>query len=93
MKTYYVCEDYYGKPNYDKTNCSQCFNQHCVIKGITKVKDYTDKYCVDNIDLLKHEPELYEFYQKYFVDFNNYKRFSKNQTTKDQLSLFDFESD
>ena len=72
-----------------ESSCSGCFNEHCVIKGITKVKDYTDKYCVDNIDLLKHEPELYAFYQKYFIDFNNWKRFSKRQTDKDQLSLFD----
>ena len=76
-----------------KASCSHCFNEHCVIKGITKAKDYVDKYCVDNIDLLKHEPQLYEFYQKYFLDWNNYKRFSKKQEVKDQLSLFDFTED
>ena len=74
-------------------SCSNCFNEHCVIKGITKMKDYTDKYCVDNIDLLRHEPELYAFYQKYFIDWNNYKRFSKKKEVKDQLSLFDFGGD
>lgn len=76
-----------------KSNCSNCFNEHCVIKGITKAKDYTDKYCADNVDLLSHEKQLYDFYQKYFVDFNNYKRFSKKQTDRDQLSLLDDENE
>lgn len=72
-----------------KSSCSHCFNEHCVIKGITKAKDYTDKYCADNVDLLKHNKELYDFYRNYFTDWNNYKRFSKKQGEKDQLSLFD----
>ena len=72
-----------------KSNCSSCFNEHCVIKGITKAKDYTDKYCADNLRLLETNKELYDFYKNYFVDYNNYKRFSKKQTEKDQLSLFD----
>lgn len=76
-----------------QSNCSSCFNEHCVIRGITKAKDYVDKYCCDNIDLLKGNEELYEFYRHYFDDWNNYKRFSKKQEVKDQLSLFDFEED
>lgn len=72
-----------------KSSCSHCFNEHCVIKGITQAKDYTDKYCADNVNLLKHNEELYNFYRNYFTDWNNYKRFSKKQGEKDQLSLFD----
>ena len=72
-----------------KSNCSQCFNEHCVIKGITKVKDYTDKYCADNVELLESNKELYEFYRHYFEDFETWKRFSKKQVVKDQMSIFD----
>ena len=92
--TYFATSDNMSVEEKDKlyvpeSSCSQCFNEHCVIKGITKMKDYTDKYCADNVDLLEHEKELYDFYQKYFVDFENYKRFSKKQVVKDQMSLFD----
>lgn len=76
-----------------KGNCSGCFNEHCVIKGISLAKDYVDKYCADNADLLKHHPKLYDFYHNFFNDFNNYKRFSKKQSERDQLSLFDSEEE
>lgn len=73
-----------------QANCKCCFMSDCVIKDVTQAKDYVDKYCVDNVELLKTNKELYEFYKKYFEDFETYKKFSKNQSEKDQLNLFDF---
>ena len=72
-------------------SCKHCFTSDCVIDNIDQVKDYTDKYCVDNVELLKSNPELYRFYKKYFEDFNVYKKFSKKQSEQDQLNLFDFD--
>lgn len=76
-----------------KSNCSSCFMSDCVIKGLTQAKDYVDKYCVDNADLLQHKKTLYEHYRNFFNDFENYKKFSKKQSEKDQLNLFDFQEE
>ena len=72
-----------------KSNCSSCFMSDCVIKGITQAKDYVDKYCVDNVDLLSTKPKLYEYYKNFYNDEKNYRKFLKKQSEKDQMSLFD----
>lgn len=76
-----------------KNNCAGCFNSQSQIKGLTLLKDYVDKYCVDNLDFLERNEKLHRYYSNYLMKSENARKFEKTQAGKDQLNIFDFLGD
>lgn len=69
-------------------NCSGCFMSNTVIKGLNKVKHYVDDYCCKNLNFVTNE-ELKKYYESFFLNAENIRKFDKNQERKNQVNIFD----
>lgn len=92
--TYFLTGDYTPEMANElytpENNVSGCFGSDCVVKGMTLLKDYVDRYCVDNLKYLSMKKRLYDYYSNYMFKKENQHKFDKTQNQKDQMSIFDF---
>ena len=63
-------------------SCAGCFMSDQQIKGVDNFKDFVDKYCAKNINLIPNGNNLKNKYINYFLNSENIRKFQKNESKK-----------